>query len=379
MKTMGKKIGIVTFHSAHNCGSMLQAYALKTILNEKYKQNAEIINFVNSGSKNLYGYIDFRPKKSAIKHNMHTLLHCPAVKKSRKDYIEFSNKYLKPTQKEYHTSKELSELDGKYDMFIAGGDQVWNIMCPDADDAYFLDFVKNTKKVAYSPSLGGNNINEFADDPKKYAEFLKDFDYLSVREPNGQKWIKDLTGIEVPIIADPTLLLTKEEWLNQFDLPKIDEPFIFNYAFFHHNPTANLPIQKISEEMGMPVYVLDMKSWYIYRLDKFGIKCFEKTGPTAFISLMANAEMVLTQSFHGTLFAALFHKHFWSYHAPIIKKKDDDRATAIMEQLGVSDRYVVIDDLPNQDYMKKIDYSNTDNLINDLRAKAFEYIESFLK
>ncbi|MGN1131304.1 MAG: polysaccharide pyruvyl transferase family protein [Ruminococcus sp.] len=376
---MANKIGIITFHSSHNCGSMLQAYALQTVLNKKFNQDAEIINFVNKGSKNLYGYIDFRPKKSAIRHNLHTLCHFPVVKKSRADYMEFSDKYLKIAPKEYHNSKQLSELNGKYDIFVAGGDQVWNLLCPDADDAYYLDFVKDAKKVSYSPSFGGNNINNVADDTEKYDRLLKDFDFLSVREPNGQKWIKELTGIEVPIIADPTLLLTKEEWLSQFELPKIEEPFIFNYAFFHNNPQANTALQKMSKEMGMPVYMLDMKSWHTYRLDKYGIKCFEKTGPLAFISLMANAELVLTQSFHGTLFSALFHKQFWSYHAPIIKKKDDDRATAIMKQLGLSDRYVVIDDLPNQDYLKKIDYSNTDKLINDLREKAFKYIESFLK
>ena len=376
---MDNKIGIITFHASHNCGSMLQAYALQTVLNKKFNRDAEIINFVNKGSKNLYGYIDFRLKKGAIRHNLLTLCHFPVVKKSRADYIEFSDKYLKVAPKEYNNSKQLTELNGKYDMFIAGGDQVWNIVCPDADDAYYLDFVKNGKKVAYSPSLGGNNINEVADDTEKYDKLLKDFDFLSVREPNGQKWIKELTGIEVPIIADPTLLLTKEEWLSQFELPKIEEPFIFNYAFFHKNPQANTALQKISKEMGMPVYVLDMKSWHTYRLDKYGIKCFEKTGPLAFISLMANAELVLTQSFHGTLFSALFHKQFWSYYAPTEKKNSDDRAIAIMKQLGLSDRYVVIDDLPKMDYLKKIDYSNTDKLISALREKAFEYIESFLK
>lgn len=373
---MSKKIGIITFHASHNCGSMLQAYALQTVLTKKFNCEVEIIDYANRGSRNLYGVFDFRLKKSAIKSNLTTILHYPTIKKYHKDYQDFFNKHLKKTSQSF-TKKELAQLEDRYDIVIAGGDQVWNTLCPDADTAYFLDFVKKAKKVAYSPSLGGNNINK-ASNPTIYSNLIKDFDCLSVREPNGQKWIKELTGLEVPIIADPTLLLTKDEWLSQFDLPVIDEPFIFNYAFFHNRPNANLAIQRISEELKLPVYVLDSKSWAAYRLDKYGIKKFGMTGPLAFLALMANAQMVLTQSFHGTLFSALFHKQFWAYRAPSFQKIDDDRATAILAQLGLSDRYQVIDDLPNIDYKKQIDYSLTDEYISNLRNKAFDYIKSFL-
>ena len=123
---------------------------------------------------------------------------------------------------------------------------------------------------------------------------------------------------------------------------------------------------------------MDTKSWYSCRLDKYGIKKFSMTGPLAFLALMNKAEMVLTQSFHGTLFSALFHKQFWSYRAPSINKIDDDRATAILKQLGVSDRYKVIDDLPKINYMEQIDYSLTDELVAKLRDKSFDYIKSFL-
>lgn len=374
---MKKKIGIITFHASHNCGSMLQAYALQTILEKKYDCDVELIDYINKGSRNLYGMLDFRLKKSAIRSNLTTLLHYPAIKKYHEDYKLFSEKYLKKTSQTFYDKKSLASLDGKYDIVIAGGDQVWNTLCADADTAYFLDFIKKSKKVAYSPSLGGNNINNVAD-PKAYAALIKDFDCLSVREPNGQKWIKELTGIEVPIIADPTLLLTKEEWLTQFDLQTIDEPFIFNYAFFHNRPDANKVIQEISDATKLPVYVMDTKSWYSCRLDKYGIKKFSMTGPLAFLALMNKAEMVLTQSFHGTLFSALFHKQFWSYRAPSINKIDDDRATAILKQLGLSDRYKVIDDLPKINYMEQIDYSLTDELVAKLRDKSFDYIKSFL-
>ena len=309
---------------------------------------------------------------------MLTIRHWKLVNQYRRDYINFKEKYLHTTERQFRNHKELESLDGKYDVIIAGGDQVWNVLCPDADDAYFLDFIHDSKKAAYSPSLGGNNLNEVVKDTQKYRRLLNEFDFISVREPNGKKWLEQLIGKEVPIIADPTLLLSHEEWLQSFSIPQMDEKFIFNYAFFHNRPEANAAIQKISEKMGMPVYVLDNKSWAAYRLDKYGIKRYKMTGPIAFLTLMENAEWVLTQSFHGTLFSAMFHKNFWSYRAPSVNKPGDDRAIAILKQLGLADRYQVIDDLPNQNFTKTIDYANTDALISKLRSDAFSYLDKIM-
>lgn len=375
---MKKKIGIITFHSSHNCGSMLQAYALQTVLTQRYHADVEIIDFANAGSKNIYRRFDMRLKKSAMKNNLLTLRNLSVINDYRKDYMDFAEKYLHTTKEKYSTAEQMQGIEKNYDILIAGGDQVWNVLCPDADKAYFLSFAKDVRKVAFAPSLGGNNINVAAKDPETYRQFLLDFERISVREPNGKKWLEELTGREIPIIADPTLLLTKEEWCSQFDLPQIDGDFIFNYAFFHNRPEANAAIQRISQETGMPVYVLDHKSWAFYKLDRYGIRRCEHTGPITFLAMMNQASMVLTQSFHGTLFSALFHKQFWSYRAPATKRIDDDRATAILDQLGLRERYQVIDELPDQEYMKAIDYRDTDDKIENLRAKAFAYMDSFM-
>lgn len=373
------KVGIMTFHSSHNCGSMLQAYALQHTLEERYGADAELINFANQGSRNLYGMIDFRPKKQAIHNTFNNFKHYKLMKKYHQDYIDFMNEYLKVSKKRYLAEKQLYGCEKGYDLLVSGGDQVWNVKCPDADKAYYLSFAKDVRKVSFSPSFGGNNINETGVDLAMYRQYLAEYEKISVREPNGQKWLKELTGKDYPIIADPVFLLTHEEWLRQFPLPEIKEKYIFNYAFFHNRPEANKALQQISKKTGMPIYVLDIKSWAVYHLDEYGIKPFCMTGPRAFISLMQNAELALVQSFHGTVFAAMFHKQFWSYRAPSIKKITDDRATAILDQLGLRHRYVVIDELPKMDYMEKIDYSKTDERIERLRKEAFEYLDSFMK
>ena len=181
------RIGIITFHASLNCGSMLQAFALQDVLRSKYNAEVEIINYSNFGQRNYYSNWDFFPKPSVWINNLKAIPYYASINAMRQDYQNFSNQYFTlsgPLLKKY---SELKGIDERYDIVIAGGDQVWNVRCRDADKAYFLSFVKTAKKVAYSPSLGARNINKVALRPKMYAELVKDFDFLSVREDNGQK------------------------------------------------------------------------------------------------------------------------------------------------------------------------------------------------
>ncbi len=212
-----KKIGILTFHASHNCGSMLQAYALQEILREKYNNDVEIIDFSNKAQDGMYGYIDLRLKKGAIKNTIQRLKHIPTVRNTRRDYFEFYNKYLNVSKKHYSTPKQLDKDIENYDIVISGGDQIWNIRCGDADLTYFLPFNKKIKKVSYSPSFGATNISKYTDEStrKIYIELLNNYDSISIRELNGQKWIKELINKEVPIVADPTMLYNSKEWLEK--------------------------------------------------------------------------------------------------------------------------------------------------------------------
>ena len=209
---------------------------------------------------------------------------------------------------------------------------------------------------------------------------LNEFQHLSVREQNGKKWLEELSGREVKIIADPTLLLTPEDWCKALPVPEISGKYIFNYAFYYNRPETNRIIQKISKETGMPVYTIDLKSHAIQHLDKYGIKRYDYTGPLAFLGLMKNASLVLTQSFHGTLFSSLFNKIFWSYNWVGMHNPEDDRATYILEQMGLIDRYQMIDDLKNNsNILRPIDYIPVNKRITEMRTHAMEYLTDCLK
>lgn len=379
-------IGIITFHASHNCGSMLQAFALCNILRNDFHQNAEILDFAYKGSRNVYSllspkifYKSGKPNTNVLISNISNLLHYKAVKAVMKDYEDFSARFLKKSSCSYRKTSDLNGIENNYDMLISGGDQVWNICCADADDAYFLCFARNVKKVAYSPSLGGRNILQYAKNPDKYRRYLLDYDRLSVREINGQKWLQELTGRNIPIVPDPTLLYSAQEWCRVLPVPEVPGEYIFNYAFSYANDENNRLLQYISDKYHLPVYIIDARSFYRYRLgERYGFQLYEKSGPLAFLGLMKNARLVLTQSFHGTLFAAKFNRNFWSYKNAVVRDPDDDRARCILNQLGLIDRYQTFSDLKEMDLFAPISYNLVNKQLDELHKNGRQFITDFL-
>ena len=209
-----KKIGIITFHASHNNGSMLQTLALQSILEKKYKCQVEIINFSNSGQRNMYAVLPKADNYKRVIKNIIWITKYNELKKQYNSYNDFLKKYFHLSEREYTFSEELKELDNNYDAVIAGSDQVWNIACRDADDAYYLNFLNNTPKYAYAVSFGANNPFELDGDKRIHSDYIKAFKKISVREKNAQKWIEEAMGNRVPICLDPTMLLDKEQWEN---------------------------------------------------------------------------------------------------------------------------------------------------------------------
>ena len=159
-----KKIGIITFHNSYNCGSMLQAYALQTILNKMNLKN-EIIDFSNDGQRNVYSVYEKKFSLKKIIKNIIIFNCAKRIKENYDSYEKFKNTNFSLSKKKY---KKASELDDEmYHTVITGSDQVWNITIEDGDDAYFLPWVRNAKKIAYAPSFGAKNIIEHTNEMEK--------------------------------------------------------------------------------------------------------------------------------------------------------------------------------------------------------------------
>lgn len=366
-----KKIGIITFHNSYNCGSMLESYAMQTII-EKRGGDSEIINFSSSGQRDLY---DVFLKNDNLKNIVKNILIFPARKKikfNNNKYEEFKITNFKLSE-EYKEMNEISEKN--YDVVVAGSDQIWNITIQDNDDAYFLPWVKKAKKVAYAPSFGAKNIMDYTNNIEKYKKFINSFAALSIRENNGKKWIKDLCNIDVEVLLDPTLLLEKEDYevIKKKDF-KLKEKYIFFYCPSFNRKICEF-VKLISKKYNLKVITWSTKSYNFKFVKTFGFTLAQYEDPAMYLSLIENAELIITTSFHGTIFSTIYRKKFIT-----VKNGDmygtDDRVITLLTQLGLEDRLMKFDFDNNYNYLQDVNYSSYDKKLPILKDKSIKYIDN---
>ncbi len=224
------KIGLITFHASHNCGSMLQTYAMQTILTS-YGADVKIIDFATIKQEQLYAVHYKNTNIKNIIKNILLIPHTKKIKETAKNYEAFAEKHFHLTAKHYSSESELDEDRLGFDKYICGSDQIWNIDIADASKAYFLPFVTKHPKIAYAVSFGAKNPAKYSwNDIAFYRHAMKNFNYLSTRENNGKKWIKEITGTDADVVPDPTLLLNAEDYSKIEQSIILPKHFIFYYA-----------------------------------------------------------------------------------------------------------------------------------------------------
>lgn len=377
---MMKKIGIITFHRSNNSGSMLQAFALQKKLSD-LGYNPTVIDFSSKGQRELYSimpsfFLKGKFRKSQVKLWFLCIPYKNLLIKENNDYISFLEKYFILTKTQYLDNGSLCNENFNFDAYITGSDQVWNINCVDADDAYFLNFVSNGRKIAYATSLGANDIKETSPDPDKYIKYLKAFDYISVREKNAVSQIGMLSGRnDIQMHIDPTLFMNQKEWTDTIEIGDrlIKEEYIFYYAF-NYSKEVNHIVSEISKKYNLPVYIMDVKNWGARGLRNIGFKLSPKFGPAAFINLTKYAKLVLTTSFHGTVFSVIFNKPFWYIESSMHNIKDD-RAVSLLSQLELPNRLQNGNYLLTHDILETWDFHKTQSRIIELQNQAYTYLK----
>lgn len=379
-----KKIGIITFHASHNCGSMLQAYALQSTLTRLGYTN-EIINFSNAGSREMYSvlpkiHLFRRGIRGRISSWFKSLGYYSLLKRQSEFYVSFLSQYLHLTEKEYRSDEELKNEPFDFTHYVTGSDQVWNICCKDADTAYYLDFVKEGKKIALAVSTGATILKKVAKDISIYEKLIESFDAISVRERNSVKQFQELSGRnDIELLIDPTLLFTQKDWESHFDLSKpiVQGDYIFYYAF-HYSHEVNAIVKQIAQKLHIPVIIIDARAWGVNNCKKDGLTLCEKSGPIAFLNLMKYAKIVLTTSFHGTVFSVIFRRIFWFIDSTM-HNECDDRASTLLDQLSLTDRMIDGKALLQRDFCSRPDFSGIEERINQLQDKEISFLEETLK
>ncbi len=348
-------IYILTFHRALNYGAILQCYGLYKTIDGfvdckvlDYRAKAIEDRYKIFGSqKSLKGFI-----KSVI------LLKSKNEKKNK--FNKFTKNYL-DLSKEYDLSNIKNEKWDKNDIFIVGSDQVWNVNITENDYNYFLEFVKNRKKISYAASVGievDENLENL------FTEKLEKFKAISVRETSVYRKFNDI-GILCEQCIDPVFLLTKENWYEiSKPVKEEDEPFVLVYM-----------LQKSDEFMKKAVDYAKKANKKLVILSN-GVRrnydgiYIDSCGPDEFIRYFLKASVIFTNSFHGISFSILFKKEFY-FEFQGNGSKTNSRLKDIIEMFDLESQNISGDKLP---LGNEIDYININKIICEKREKSIEFL-----
>lgn len=267
-----KKIGILTLLGYFNYGNRLQNYALKEFI-ESQGYDAETILYKQS-----------KPSESSKERLLKSIRQGRLIQsfvnrfvpnsksKLEKKYLlsrevkfkEFSKKYLNESTSLANTSTVLTSkqygeiINKRYDSLFVGSDQVWNLQNNSTPDDYFLSFVDSKKRNSFAASFGFSEIPR-KDLNEKYKVGLSNMNAISVREKSGQKIVSDLAHRDATLLLDPTMLLSKKDWLKIADKSREKPSSDYLLTYFLGNVTSEYKelIKEISNKYNLKVIRLN--------------------------------------------------------------------------------------------------------------------------
>lgn len=328
------RIGIVTFHGADNYGSVLQAYALSRYL-RTLGHEVDIIDYYFEHDYRQYQlFRTYRYKAHAASFVSDLISFAPHYKR-KKNFAAFRKQFLPMTPHRASTIDELRELNDQYDGFICGSDQIWNLDCTDGvNAAFFLEFAeKGKRKVAYAPSMGSYALRE--EDKSAIGQSLDSFDAISVRESSMISLLAELVPQQkIAHVLDPTLLLTADDYRRGLTVTEKNQHYIFLYILGGTKAYAGIIEQakRLAQQRNAALFYIFDNNNGIFRLHG---RDYSGCSPREFVSLIASADYVLTNSFHATVFSILFHKDFTAFS----RGNSSGRITELLDSLGLGERF----------------------------------------
>lgn len=282
------KVGIITITSGTNYGNRLQIYAVQKIL-KKLGHDSELIE--NNTWR--HGKVYHLKRYLKILLNYH---HEGNEYKREKSFYEFDSKYIKVGVEAFDENYKNSKLGNMYDAFLCGSDQIWNPKYPFLNGGCFGDFPNAKKRIAYAVSFGEPCIPDRQ--KKEYKNWLTGMNAISVREKAGRGIVEELIDSTPEVLIDPTMMLNSDEWMEIAERPKSvpQREYAFLYFLGEISPEVLEFVEKIKKEKGLHIQnMFPQKIERNYQLN-----------PSHFIYLLSNAELVITDSFHASVFSILF-------------------------------------------------------------------------
>lgn len=296
------KILTITCHRPYNYGAVLQAYALQHYIENQGIDTAIIDYYPKYQQKRTEGYLLIRL--------IWSLYRMPDRMVGKRVFGKFLKENIRLT-KQYKTLEELKSCPPKADGIIAGSDQIWNYNIH-KDDTYYISFApENCFKASYAASIAQDDIPHNL--KAVYQRRLKGFKLISVRERTAESLLNELGCKNVTTVLDPVFLLSADEWANRIaDSTFSETGYILMYAFNCTKEISNYA-RNMAKKTKKKLYIINtMVNDYRF----WGDRHFWNCSPNRFIKLFMNADVVVTNSFHGLAFSIIFKKqtHVFSKH-----------------------------------------------------------------
>jgi hypothetical protein len=372
-----KTVGIITVHDIFNYGSILQAYATQRVI-ESLGYRAELIDYQypNAAHQTPVG-LPTRIKRGLMSFGNRTLKNLlPGRQYHRycQRYRAFQDAHYRRSPKRYPTVAALMDDPPSYDIYVAGSDQIWRPRFVKDDPCFFLDFARQGVKISYASSFGCRSI-----EPRfrnAYADRLRKFAALSVREQSGAEIVRDLIDREATVVLDPTLLLDGPQWESVMTPREHDKPYILCYGLDRHSRYMENLALHLARQTGWDVIRINGRFFdYFNRHIRFVLDA----GPAQWLSLFRHAALVLGQSFHATAFAINFERPF----IPVLRGDSDHdlRQQHILTLCGLTDRALTVGD----DFtalgpeIAQVDFTNARAKLAQERKHSIAFLEQALR
>lgn len=363
------EIGIVTFFKSYNYGVWLQAYATQKYL-ELQGYNVEMINYSNSYEK-LKTRMSYKEGDRTIGYltSFFKSLLFGKVRYYNKGFRNHINECYRLSKKEYTDVAQMSDVS--YDILIVGSDQVWNPKITNGlDQVFLLQFGNAKKRMSIASSLGSKELSP--SDKGQLVQALQSFDGISVREEFAREYLQKEIDQLIKVLCDPTFLITRNQWI-EFVAKKskyynVQDKYILTYFVSNEKRKDNniVLVKEYSKKFNLPVWAIQFSTYFSDGVDKkiLGASMFD------FIALLLRAELVITDSFHGTALSANLNKNFIA----IANTENPVRTQNLLSKIGLLDR---INLSPRQ--YTDINYSLVNEKITAIRRDSQEWITEMIE
>lgn len=384
-----KPIGLVTCYFHHNYGSMLQAYATEMIMQQMGLpfQTIACKAPINYMQENKFLYII----KKLLIADWKMRLGKMKIERAKKENPMFAknweirNKAFDQfAETFFHVSpycknrEELTKMAENYSAFLVGSDQLWRT--DSVEHGYYtLEWVPDhIRKIAYSTSIGVKEVPWFQ--VEKNKRFMNRFDHIALREQSACDLVYKLTGRKVPVVLDPTLLFTGDQWLEiQQQEPLTNGKYIFCYLL-GDNPSQREFIKTVKEKTGYKIVALQQLDDYIPSDEGFADEA-PYVGPREFLNYIRNAEYVFTDSFHCSVFSILYKKNFFTFSrfAEGAKQSTNTRIDNLLHITGLEERRMTNDKTIEEVINFNRRFDGVDEKLNALRMSSMDYLYNAFK